>query len=1066
MIFNNRCYVVGLEVEQGRGEYENTTFVTFTARYQIVNHTSHPICIAQHCLVSKSLPPFDDSSDSQADGIVQIAPDSSMAFHWWRADAESLVSVRMLTNGCYWSGRFDIDRPASFHINMRDGSGNCYLVHAEIISLGPMNCVLLSDASITPPPYRIDNFSAIPLMFCQKGVVEDRLRTVVNPNSSMAYALDEPIMPAKIELSIAGGLAARGNFYDLDMLGEGEPLEYENFIFIELDGTNLVLDVDTDGKRVIFAPINVARRCQLWRMTSTGILQNEGVLMTGNKNCVLDIETSGIDPSKSTQLCLRQKDDHRMRSQTWHFTETGRLTCAPTSRVNIHGGAEADGTKRNALLGPVDQKVNRKRLRPGSGILCVTIVTDGPTRVVRVCDLKTAKSPSKYNLKPSTLNDSLQEPRNQNPFRFQLFLPQGIGISLVSSTEELAYITLRCVTSTYKRNSSLTESLRLSVAAIQIDNQLLSTPCLVILFSDTRVKKKSRRKSGSSSDMKAIIPSSASASNVQQSSMGPALTISVSRFLNSPSKNVVVFKTVSISICQLHVQLEERFIWKVLQLFGVFGSDHTHRPSETQISGRKQSLTKQQGAQDSRFAPLSHRFSHIVLGRRFYFASLAIRLNRLDLGMTTTATSNLSQDLRRIKRSFRVPLVQFSGAPVELDTFQRHHVLATGPLLVAAVKQHYSKGFKSQAGKIFGSIDFLGSPLGLFTDVTEGLSGLIRDANVSGLVQHVTFGISNAAARVAGHLGETLGSVVSDPNYRAERELIRYMGPGAKPSDHLVAGLVGFGHGVIGGVTSIFTQSYHGVNEQGPIGLVTGFSKGLVGAVTRPAAGVLDLAAGTAKAVSETARSSSAPRILGRVREPRCVSSLTGALMEYSGELAEAQMELFTMNVGRLNERLLSMETLFHPQLPGHYDDSESGPRLHRVDVLVTSECVYVRRGGHSNPNTTLRVRYDSIKSCRSVCINSIYHVELLFGRPTNNSQHDDDNMTLSAEQQRSGYLIRATSEDSAQRIATMINCARLLYDRSRYFVSAATLLRSSDASSLLYGYSGFDFGITEPDID
>ena len=55
---------------------------------------------------------------------------------------------------------------------------------------------------------------------------------------------------------------------------------------------------------------------------------------------------------------------------------------------------------------------------------------------------------------------------------------------------------------------------------------------------------------------------------------------------------------------------------------------------------------------------------------------------------------------------------------------------------------------KGQAAKILGSVDFLGNPLGLVNDVTEGISGLINDGNVGGLLKNVTHGVSNTTAKV------------------------------------------------------------------------------------------------------------------------------------------------------------------------------------------------------------------------------------------------------------------------------------------------------------------------------
>jgi vacuolar protein sorting-associated protein 13D len=47
-------------------------------------------------------------------------------------------------------------------------------------------------------------------------------------------------------------------------------------------------------------------------------------------------------------------------------------------------------------------------------------------------------------------------------------------------------------------------------------------------------------------------------------------------------------------------------------------------------------------------------------------------------------------------------------------------------------------------------VDFLGSPLGFVNDVTEGVSVLLFEGNVQALVQNVTHGLSNSAAKVTG----------------------------------------------------------------------------------------------------------------------------------------------------------------------------------------------------------------------------------------------------------------------------------------------------------------------------
>lgn len=75
------------------------------------------------------------------------------------------------------------------------------------------------------------------------------------------------------------------------------------------------------------------------------------------------------------------------------------------------------------------------------------------------------------------------------------------------------------------------------------------------------------------------------------------------------------------------------------------------------------------------------------------------------------------------------------------------HLFETSAILLESIRHHYMKELFSQAAKILGSVDFLGNPLGLFSDMAEGVSGLL-EGNVGGLLQNVTHGFSNSAAKV------------------------------------------------------------------------------------------------------------------------------------------------------------------------------------------------------------------------------------------------------------------------------------------------------------------------------
>ena len=56
---------------------------------------------------------------------------------------------------------------------------------------------------------------------------------------------------------------------------------------------------------------------------------------------------------------------------------------------------------------------------------------------------------------------------------------------------------------------------------------------------------------------------------------------------------------------------------------------------------------------------------------------------------------------------------------------------------------------KAQAFNILGSVDFLGNPMGLVSDVASGVSGMISSQpDLVGLVRDVTHGMSDTTSKV------------------------------------------------------------------------------------------------------------------------------------------------------------------------------------------------------------------------------------------------------------------------------------------------------------------------------
>ena len=247
-----------------------------------------------------------------------------------------------------------------------------------------------------------------------------------------------------------------------------------------------------------------------------------------------------------------------------------------------------------------------------------------------------------------------------------------------------------------------------------------------------------------------------------------------------------------------------------------------------------------------------------------------------------------------------------------------------------------------------GSTDFLGNPIRFMNDLTEGVSGLI-DGDLGGLVKNVTHGAANSAAKVTGSLSHGLSKVSLDSKYDEKRlDIKRKHSDGGK--QHLVAGLKGLGFGVLGGLTSVITEPIEGAASDGVSGFLTGIGWGVVGTLSKPAIGVLDLATGAANAVRESSRSArrSAP---AKVRAARVVQGPGGILANFSEKEAAGQSWLYKINGRRYEELFVGFEQLSQELL-----------------IVVSSERVVIfSLGQDGRERAHLTVGYSELELARTV---------------------------------------------------------------------------------------------------
>ncbi|XP_076236647.1 vacuolar protein sorting 13D [Calliopsis andreniformis] len=1013
-------YLISVATRIARGKYRATTVVTLSPRYQLHNKSSFTLELAQKCFTTTVSHP-----DAQAT-YIRTMPECHMPFHWPRLDKDLLLCVRNLNvKDCMWSGGIRLDDNYSLTINIRDATGKMHFLRVDVVLQESTFFIVFTDADTMPPPIRVDNFSEVALTVNQV-TVHDNLQWTVRPHSSVPYALDEPTQSTGLVLTAPGGVTAT---YDLNILGEGRGLTYENFIYIAFTGTFKTdcdlgtgeggldpLDVETQrlvleagpGGWVALRRKQYGARSQLWRMTGDGQLQHEGSSPPRDKHSktpetvlVLDIAGTAPQPFTYCSLALRKPDPRRRSTQTWRFTDDGRLCCVHKnmcvqSKDGFMGLYEGGKVARwqmwsEAVLGPqthtnpppIEQRVGRQKLRPGSGFLSVRVTTDGPTRVLQVLDVKERKktfalleerdwSHIAVSHRPTQINTDAEN-FNSQELELKINLTAGLGLSIVSRrpAEELLFARLAGISLELVQTPTNT-TLDLSMEDIQIDNQLFEAQCTSVLYvsRSTRVESEHR----------------------------PAIHI-VAEKLKSKNQNAEIYKHVIMSIKPLCIHFEEKLILKLAAFVGAGRSGLEVPVDENDFKAQR--LISEVSAAHA---------------KRYYFGALKIVPSQIKLSVLTT--TKLPRHLQAIKRQLGLTLIKFEDATIELEPFIKKHPFESTQFLVHSIIKHYKDDLKWQAAVILGSVDFLGNPLGFVNDVTEGVSGLIYEGSVKTLVKNVTHGISNSAAKVTESLSDGLGRVILDERHEEVRQRIRANTAGS--SDHLVAGLKGFVFGLLGGATSIFKQTYDGVTNEGFPGFFAGFGKGVVGTITKPVVGVLDLATETASAVRETSRSAHRT-IPKRDRAPRVASGAAGLLPPYNHQQAEGQEFLYIINDHNYSEIFVAYECL------------RSGTE--NLRVLVSNERVRVISGGTKGVVT--EVSLADLLYCQPMQKvegngTTLYYIELI--------SRSDSAVTVNIDgpELLRRPKVRCDNEEVAKRVSQQINYAKGMHEERSLTLSSS----------------------------
>ena len=476
----------------------------------------------------------------------------------------------------------------------------------------------------------------------------------------VAYAWEEPTLPSTITCAIHCNMGSSENTYNMDLLGQADHLEYENYFYILLTDSedSLVLDV-TGGSNIVFSCKEPGRRSQLWSHNVEGRLIHEGT--AGSKHLkknetvkyCLDIAELAVIAEGCSCLALRKVDSRRQTTQIWKFQEDGRLICG--SKMQCVQSLPAFGGMRagaRVALGHFDRnqppdstsRLSARKMLPGSGVLSVNIHTEGPTRVLRVADIHDLEKIKDMKL-TATADHSPSERAKISDRQISITATvPAIGLSIVNNVrEELAYLSLLQLSFKLEQTGGL-QTAYVGVRGLQLDNQLPNNTCPIILYARP-VKSRSTT-----------------------SSSRPSQTIEIEcQHVVGVQSSMHVFKLFTAQLAPFSLDIEEILLLKLIEMF----TSGSKTAEEVDMS--RMQLPKDQEVD--------------VSVRKYYFALLKVTCGQLTLSVHT---AKLPKNLQEVRKSMSMSrMFTFENAVIDFQPFQQLHPFESINFLTKAIGEYF-----------------------------------------------------------------------------------------------------------------------------------------------------------------------------------------------------------------------------------------------------------------------------------------------------------------------------------------------------------------------------------------
>ncbi|KAF2130259.1 vacuolar protein sorting-associated protein 13 [Dothidotthia symphoricarpi CBS 119687] len=547
----------------------------------------------------------------------------------------------------------------------------------------------------------------------------------------------------------------------------------------------------------------------------------------------------------------------------------------------------ANGRERHvklAEIGPlIPFKIPPGQEGGGMKVIDLNVVAAGPTQTLEVSNYKPSKSLYKQKsgmASSATTGFEVKEMDTDVTFKAQLRLA-GIGVSLVNRhLRELVYVTLRDIEFKYS-DSALYQMVNMQVKWIQIDNQLYGGIFPIIFYPS-------------------VVPKTG-----KEMEAHPIIQTSVTR-VKDDSYGVLYIKYFTILLQQMTLEIDEDFIFAMIDFAKIPGASWSEE-KEGKLWDDSLDLpepTQEQSGQD------------------VYFELLHLQPMQIDLSFVRTERIN-AEDTMTTSNPFMfavnvltMSIGNVNDAPVRYNALMLENARISTTALASNIQNHYVQESLRQVHVIIGSADFLGNPVGLFTNISSGVAdifyepyqGLVKSdrpeelgigiaKGASSFVKKSVFGFSDSMAKFTGSMSKGLSAATLDKEFQDQRRNTRSRNRPKHALYGITAGGNAFASSLASGLGGLARHPIQGAEKEGAFGFVKGVGKGLLGVPTKAAIGAFDLASNMAEGVRNTTTVFDQEG-LDRVRLTRFIGT-DGIVRPYSQREALGQFWLKTLDNGK-----------------------------------------------------------------------------------------------------------------------------------------------------------------------